>query len=151
MATPNLRFPKAEKLKSRKQIDLLFKEGKSFFASPIKCYYVLRGLENASESTLSKSANEAGEIVATPQFPLVGVSVPKKFFKKATDRNHIKRLMRESYRHHKPALLSKIEQKPISLVVFMVFTDRAIPSYELVEEKIKYCLRRLGRILEEVV
>lgn len=32
-------FPKAEKLKSRKQIDLLFREGKSFFAAPVKCFY----------------------------------------------------------------------------------------------------------------
>jgi len=205
-------FPKSERLKSRKQIDLLFSEGKSFFAAPVKCYYVVRKLENSEYGKeeeirntkyeiLSEDINlnplparpgeairtgEAGGINEKPEDTLsgrggfihgedtqtpnpkpqtqttinhkqqttnikAGFSVSKRQFKKAADRNRVKRLMREAYRLHKQKLTTQAAGKQVRLEVFFVFTDRTLPAFALVEEKMKYCLRRLGKIMEDNV
>lgn len=204
-------FPKSERLKSRKQIDLLFSEGKSFFAAPVKCYYVVRKLEkseygkeeeirNTKYKIQSEDINfnplparpgeafrtgEAGGIekpedalsglggfihgedtqtpIPKPQTKTsinhtqqttnikAGFSVSKRQFKKAADRNRVKRLMREAYRLHKQKLTTKATEKQVRLEVFFVFTDRTLPAFALVEEKMKYCLRRLGKITEDNV
>lgn len=77
------RFGKAEKLKLRSQINRLFAEGKTLKSFPVKLLYL-----PLSEADTHK----------------VGVSVPKRSFKKAVDRNHLKRLLRESYRLNKHLL-----------------------------------------------
>ena len=79
------RFPKQEKLKSSKTIDLLFSEGSSYTKSPVKVIYIR--LDNSE-------INKAGFVVS------------KKHFKKAVDRNRIKRQMREAYRTNKHMLKS---------------------------------------------
>ncbi len=77
------RFPKNEKLKSRKTIQALFSEGTRVNHYPLRMIYLsMEGLEN----------NKAG------------FSVPKKTFGKAVDRNRLKRLMREAFRLHKNTL-----------------------------------------------
>ncbi len=193
-STPRHTFPKAEKLKSRKQIDLLFQGGKSFFAAPVKCYYRVEGLmglqvdgltslevdkftslqvdglvgvksetgnvkmETGIENTtnyirrpepLDSACGSLSEEKLPTSNILAGVSVSKKNFKKSTDRNRIKRLLREAYRLHKHKLQEKLGDRKISLEVFFVFTDKTLPTFALVEEKMKYCLRRLGKIVEE--
>jgi ribonuclease P protein component len=182
-------FPKAEKLKSLKQIDLVFKEGRSFFAAPVKCYYRLTGLvvdeltslqvdkltglevdgltgleadgltgldntinhplqsQTIKHSPSRNSPLEGGKGGQTINLKC-GVSVSKKNFKKAVDRNRIKRLLREAYRLHKAPLYEKLQAQQKQLEVFFVFTDRALPTFDLVEEKMKYCIRRLGKIVE---
>lgn len=73
-------FPKEEKLKQHRHITQLFAEGQSIKKFPIKLlYYPL------SDTKLHK----------------VGVSVPKRHFKRAVDRNRLKRQLRESYRLNK--------------------------------------------------
>ena len=79
----NFRFPKSEKLKSRKIIELLFLEGKSISQFPIKVFYL--PIEN-NENTQA------------------GFAVPKRNFKNAVDRNRIKRQLREAYRLQKHLL-----------------------------------------------
>ena len=74
-------YGKDEKLKSRKVIESLFSNGHSFTVYPLK---VLYKIETDKEGIL-----QAGVAVSTRQF------------KKAVDRNRIKRLMRESYRIQK--------------------------------------------------
>jgi ribonuclease P protein component len=169
MSTSNRHtFPKAEKLKSRKQIDLLFREGKSFFAAPVKCYYRLTGLQVDGLTSLQVDRLE-GETVNTPHHlmhekPTLNPKTPnpnlqisnlkggftasKKNFKKAAERNRIKRLLREAYRIHKAPLLEKAAERQLQLEVFFVFTDKTMPSFALIEEKMKYCIRRLGKIVE---
>ena len=83
-------YPKEEKLKSRNTIDLMFTEGRSVSKYPLRLVYV--PLPETSESPIK-----------------VGVSVSKRHFKKAVDRNYFKRLLRETYRHNKYLLLENME------------------------------------------
>lgn len=83
-------YPKQEKLKSRNTIDLMFSEGKSVSKYPLRLVYV--PLSQEDESLIK-----------------IGVSVSKKHFKKAVDRNYFKRLLREAYRHNKYLLLEKTD------------------------------------------
>jgi ribonuclease P protein component len=84
-------YPKKEKLKKKNSIELLFTSGKSVSKYPLRLVYV---------------ANE------TEDNPLkIGVSVSKKYFKRAVDRNYYKRLLRESYRLNKSLLLDNMDSK----------------------------------------
>jgi len=58
----------------------------------------------------------------------MGVGVSAKNFKRAVDRNRIKRQMRECYRLQKEILLA-IAQEPKGLNLFFVYTDRELPEY----------------------
>lgn len=78
-------FPKEERLHSKKLIAELFSKGSSFNLYPLR--FVLVKHPDPS---------------ATP--PQVLVSVSKKYFKKAVDRNRLKRQIREAYRQHKHLL-----------------------------------------------
>ncbi|WP_394748132.1 ribonuclease P protein component [Spongiimicrobium salis] len=104
-------FPKEEKLKSRKLIGKLFEEGKSISKYPLKLIY----LETKLPEGISIQA---------------GVTVPKRKFKKAVDRNRIKRLLRESYRLQKPLLFNNIEG---NFAFLFLYLGKDIPPYEKVE------------------
>jgi len=132
-------FPKTERLKSTQQIDLLFREGKSFFAPPVKCYYRMERPDALAKVTQKEDFRVRVK---------AGVSVSKRNFKKATDRNRIKRLMREAYRLHKAHLFALVHNREEQLEIFLVYTDKSMPVFALLEEKIKYSLRRLIRIVE---
>ncbi len=105
-------YPKNEKLKSHTTIGLLFTEGKSVAKYPIRLVYV----ENpSSEEKLQ-----------------IGVSVSKKYFKKAVDRNRFKRLLRETYRLNKHLLLDAID-KPYACM--LLYQTKEKLSFQEVEEK----------------
>jgi len=90
-----------EKLKSKKLIEVLFAEGKSIKVFPIRMIY--HPIEHYCEES-----------------PLqVGFVVPKRGFKLAVDRNHLKRLMREGYRLNKPYFTDKIGQRYVVMFVYM--------------------------------
>ena len=79
----NATYPRNEKLKSKSTIDLLFSEGKSVSKYPLRLVYAVINSEEKIK---------------------MGVSVSKKNFKHAVDRNYFKRLLRETYRHNKHLL-----------------------------------------------
>lgn len=95
------RYPKEEKLKSHATIGRLFTEGKSVAKYPLRLVYVR--LESADRHE-------------------VGVSVSKKYFRKAVDRNYYKRLLRETYRTRKERLLPL--QGKYALMLFYQTADR---------------------------
>ncbi|PQJ80404.1 ribonuclease P protein component [Polaribacter porphyrae] len=91
---------KNERLKSRKLIESLYKEGKSVKTFPFRLVY------------LQKSH--------TSEFPAqAGFSVPKRNFKRAVDRNRIKRVMRECYRLQKEMVYSNLEQPHVFMISYI--------------------------------
>lgn len=125
---------KQERLKSRKIIEQLFSEGKSFTINPFKLYYLIR-----LPATLDS--------LPTMQF---GVGVSTKNFKSAVDRNKIKRITREAYRLLKPPLQEKLKERKIQLNVFFVYTSKEIMSYQEVYDATKLILNKLDKIIGEV-
>ncbi|MFT3794482.1 ribonuclease P protein component [Flavobacterium sp.] len=97
-------YPKNEKLKSRNTIDALFTEGKSVSKFPLRLVY------------LPVEATEGEKIK-------MGVSVSKKYFKKAVDRNYYKRVLRECYRLNKHLLLEHLD-KPYAIMFLYQTKDR---------------------------
>ena len=106
-------YPKTEKLKSKKTIDLLFSKGKSVSKFPLRLVYV-----SLEEDIDSKTT--------------VGVSVSKKYFKHAVDRNYYKRVLRETYRLNKHSLLNSLD-KPYAFMLFYQTSERL--SYDEIHQK----------------
>lgn len=106
-------FSKKEKLKSSKVIDLLFSEGKSVSKYPLRLVYV-------------ECDNEDNVPIK------MGVSVSKKHFKHAVDRNYYKRVLRECYRLNKSLLLDNLDKKYAAMFFYQT-RDRL--SYAEINEK----------------
>lgn len=123
----NQSYPAAEKLKSKKIIDLLFTEGKSVGKYPLRLVYIAHDFED--------------------DVPLkMGVSVSKKYFKKAVDRNYYKRVLRECYRLNKPQLLAHLNQKYCFMFLYQT-ADRL--SYQEMEEKTKQLFEKFGKAIRQ--
>ena len=92
----NFTYPKSEKLKSKITIDLLFSKGKSVSKYPLRLVFVESdyGIAEDSDQKLK-----------------MGVSVSKKYFKHAVDRNYFKRVLRETYRLNKHILIDHLDKK----------------------------------------
>ncbi len=121
-------YPKAEKLKSKKIIDLLFTEGKSVSKYPLRLVYVKHDFEE--------------------DVPLkFGVSVSKKYFKNAVDRNYFKRILRECYRLNKQLLVKSLDAK----YCFMFFyqTNEKLAYLEINEKTIQLFEKFIKAIQEE--
>jgi ribonuclease P protein component len=118
-------FGREEKLKSRKQIDELFVKGKSFTSFPIRVSYRFLPGEARLEA---------------------GVTASKKNFKKAVDRNRIKRLLREAYRLQKPGLAEIVLQNKKKAFLFFIYTDKTIVSFDIIKEAMSKCLKRLEKL-----
>lgn len=71
------------------------------------------------------------------------VSVPRKNFKRATDRNHIKRLVKESYRKNKSDFYTFLQSRDLRCLLAFVYTSREILPYSETENKIKLTLQKL--------
>jgi ribonuclease P protein component len=128
---PKNTLPGHERLKSRKIIQQLFKEGKAFSVFPLRVVY----LEVSNIEPLLQA----------------GFTVGTKHFKRAVKRNRIKRLLRETYRLNKHSLKSSLEEKNIHLAVFFMFTGKELPEYPLVLEKMNVVLEKLKRLVSEDV
>jgi ribonuclease P protein component len=128
---------KNERLKSRKLIEQLFSEGKSFATGPFRIYYFI-----------SVAANNVSSSAFNVQF---GTGVSSKNFKRAVDRNKIKRLTREAYRLQKLPLYDKVKEKKIQLNIFFIYTGKELPDFKLAKEKVAVALKKLYNIVDESV
>lgn len=121
-----------EKLKSRKLMDELFAGGSSFSLFPIKVIYK--------------------EIPQPLDFPVkAGVGASSKRFKNATDRNRIKRLLRENYRLNKLPLIEFATNHNKGLAVFFLFIDKTLPDHDLLQSKMPLVIDKLINRLNETV
>ncbi|MES2410148.1 MAG: ribonuclease P protein component [Bacteroidota bacterium] len=121
-------YPKTEKLKSKKIIDLLFTEGKSVSKYPLRLVYVKHDFEEDVHLKM-------------------GVSVSKKYFKKAVDRNYFKRVLRDSYRLNKQLLIKSLHAK----YCFMFFyqTNEKLSYQEINQKTIQLFEKAVKSIQEE--
>jgi len=122
---------KKERLKSYQKIRQLFEKGERFRQPPLLVYYVI-----------SKEASD--EKVGDPL--QMGVSVGARSFKKAVDRNLLKRRIREAYRKQKQDLREMLLAKGLSMGVFFVFTNTSISEYAEIELAMKSALKKLCSI-----
>lgn len=121
-----------ERLKSLKAIDQLFKQGQRFTAGFFKVHYTMQKEEAANPARF-------------------GVGVSAKNFKRAVDRNRIKRLTREAYRLQKMTLQEKLKESRIVLHLFLVYTAKELPEYADVYEKVGMALKKLLKQANENV
>lgn len=95
-----------ERLKSKKMLGALFKGGNSFVAYPLRIVWL-----------------PAETVQQVPQALVqVAISVPKRNFKTAVERNLLKRRIREAYRLNKQALLEKVQptDKPVAMMIMFI-------------------------------
>ncbi len=107
------KFPKAQKLCSKKVTEQLFSEGRSVFLFPFKIAF----LEHPEGKR---------------ELPQVLISVSKRRFKHAVDRNHLKRRIREAYRHIREAQQEKL--LGLRAVAFIYVAKEKIP-FETIKKK----------------
>lgn len=112
-----------ERLKSRKKIQTLFAEGKVLNNPPIRVVYQWQ----KDDSLL--------------QF---GVAAGTRYFKKAVDRNRIKRLIREAYRLQKNELKECLNAQQKGLSLFIMYTGKTIPEYHFIYERIGGILKKIA-------
>jgi ribonuclease P protein component len=122
-------YNRAEKLKSRKLLEQLFANGKSFLVFPIKVFY-LPITDGATVSLVQ-----------------AGVGTSSRNFKHAADRNRIKRLIREAYRLNKLPLHEFLTTQQKKVAVFFLYIDKALPQDNIVQQKMPLVLDKLMKQL----
>jgi ribonuclease P protein component len=115
----NYKFPKSEKLRLKKDIENLFKQGKKTFNYPLTLIFLT---------------------IESPEKNLCAVSVPKKKFKKAVDRNRIKRQMREAYRLNKDKI--QVDNKHFHMMFVYSISEKL--EYSQIEKAMKKLLESLN-------
>ena len=128
----NFTYPKSEKLKSKITIDTLFSKGKSVSKYPLRLVYV---------------QSDFGIAEGSDQKIKMGVSVSKKYFKHAVDRNYFKRVLRETYRLNKNLLIDNLE-KPYAMMFFYQTKDRL--TYQEIEIKTKQLFEKFVLEVEKI-
>ena len=123
-------YNKQEKLKSRKLLEQLFSKGRSFNVFPLKVFYML-------------PAEKLDFYIK------MGVGVSGRNFKKATQRNRVKRLLREAYRTEKTGLHQFLQEQNMQAAAFVLYIDKAEPVFATIKEKMPIALKRLIKELHE--
>ena len=120
----DLSFSKEEKLKSRKMIGEIFEKGHVVKAYPIRIQFLFHDMEDLAPCQ-------------------VGVSVPKRKFKRAVDRNRIKRQLREVYRLNKSNFVDQLEKKEKKIAMMIIFTASKACDYHDIEKAVKASLSKI--------
>lgn len=115
-------LPKSERLTHDGLINRLFREGTPISCNPIRMVYL------------------TVDPLPGPRVKIM-VAVPRKKFKKAVDRNRIKRLMREAYRNNKPAFPGSLTFN--LYIAFIYVGDKDDVSLEEIERAMTAGQRKL--------
>lgn len=119
-------FNKQEILRSKKTIDLLFERGRSVIQSPLKMIFL--------------------PAPAKQEFPAQALFVvPKRAFRKAHDRNRIRRRMKESYRLNKHALYDSLGVKETNLAIAFIYISSKEEAYAVINEQLVRLLARITK------
>jgi ribonuclease P protein component len=118
-------YSKSDKLKSQKIIEQLFENGQYISAFPLRLIYLETNLEG------SKKLKTA-------------VSVSKRNFKNAVDRNRIKRLLREAYRLQKSAYFNNITTQYAFMILYI---GKEMPSYADVEKNMRALFEKFSKTI----
>lgn len=118
MGTKSYGFSKNEKLTGKKKIEELFRKGSSFYLKVFQVRYLA-----------SSEVHSPHEIL---------ISVPKKNFKRAVDRNLLKRRIREAYRLNKHVI-----QDCQPLYIGFVYISKQILTFQEIQDQLISALDRL--------
>ncbi len=138
-------YGRQERLKSRKLIEQLFREGRSLASPPFRVYWLL--LLPAAPGGQLRGVSPAS--VPVPGRVQCGFGVSSRQFKKAVDRNRVKRVSREAWRLQKKPLTDAMAARPEQLALFFIYTGRELPEYNMVKEKLALVIHKLTKILDE--
>lgn len=116
-------YRKSEKLKSKKLIDQLFEEGRSLSTFPLRLVFL-------------ESSFERNDIIVK-----TGVSVSKRNFKTAVDRNRIKRLLREAYRLNKNNYFNNLTTQYALMILYI---GKELPTYKQIETSMQQLLQKFS-------
>jgi ribonuclease P protein component len=125
----NQTLKRNERLRSKKAITALFGTGKHFFVYPFKVVYDFPHDETDTLQLL--------------------VTVSRRNHKKAVDRNHIKRLMREAWRKNKESLADILKGKDEKCRVGLIYTAKEVLPFAKIDGKIILILQRLIQVNED--
>lgn len=117
-------YNKKEKLKSKKLVDTLFSQGQSVIVYPLRLVYTTIPFDDA---VLFKT----------------GVSVSKKHFKRAVDRNRIKRLLREVFRLNKAHYFDNISTSHAFMILYI---GKEIPTLTHLENKMTQLFDKFSKV-----
>jgi ribonuclease P protein component len=123
-------FRKDEILRKKKLIDRLFTEGSTFYIYPFKIFWFETALESPNPAQIL-------------------FSVGKRSFKRAVDRNRVKRQIREVYRVQKHELYDKLVKDQRQCVMGIIYTTNVMLTTGELEIKIKAVLKRLNSELNK--
>lgn len=116
----NFKYPKAEKLKKKTEIDLLFAKGKWKSNGNLRIIFLKNHPDLQTENVK------------------LGVSVSKRYFKKAVHRNRVKRLLRECYRLNKILFRESFGDKTAAML-FWVASEIPEKFHDVEVEFMKLC------------
>jgi ribonuclease P protein component len=118
-------FAKNERLCSLKLIEELFKSGNVLFQYPYRIIW-----------------KEADSALPTPS--QIVIAVPKRNFKRAVDRNLIKRRIREGFRLQKEILYVPLSEKGVSIIFMVQYTGKEIAGFIKISEAMTLALKKLA-------
>jgi len=121
-------YQKSDKLKSRKQTQHLFSTGQAINVFPIRLIYTIEPIASSLDNISPTSLLQAG------------VGAPSRTFRKAVQRNRVKRLLREAYRLEKPNFITQaaLDNKRVNL--FFLYTDASVLTQVEIQAKVKEAL-----------
>lgn len=130
---------KTERLTSQLVIDKLFAGGNASMAAfPLRIVYMQMEKQEGSQ-----------QLDGAQQPPVsILVSVPKKRFRHAVDRNRMKRLVREAYRLNKHILWNALQEKNFRLAIAFVCITDTLPTFRSVNKSMRKALIRIGERVE---